>query len=560
MDNMDSFSPRFSALMNHRWSFWGWLLLVLIVTLLMRIPYIYGAGHNADLVLLGLWGDGIVQQGLFSVYANVPTANYPPVIMFMLALVAPFWQNTDLSVPLLKVFPILCETLLILAVAVWLRNEKGWRWLIPFFLAINPGVIATTALWGQVESVMTLFLVLTLLALNRDKPVWVGIFYALAMLSKFQSVVIVPLLVILMFRRYGIVKSLIAALAFGVVMVIFLLPFIMGSGWDAALRHYNSAFDAQPTTLNAFNLWYWITPTHMGDMWSGPAYYVMDDWLFQNTLSYRNLGLGMLSVYTLLICISMWRNYQQKREFLWATALYVGFFMLTTRMHERYVFPAIIFSVIAVAQDRRAWFTALSLAVTYLFNVVYTLDVHLVWFGLPLLRLLPGTLLNSMIALSVVTLVELARLLFADTRLRLVNLSVRVVGVIVFAVFVVQALTLPLAPLPPAATPVDAHFDNGLTLEGFWQAPEESTLYWRVSDEIPQGLYGIRFLTQQSGEFQLLSEEPLQINNMSLHLSWVGRQMESRHALSISVAPLYVSLYRTNGSWSSEPILIKQEG
>src|SRR5689334_4319088 len=117
---MDSFSHRFSALMNHRWSTWGWLLLILIVTLLIRLPYVSGIGHAHDLQLLTEWGNNIAQRGLFSVYANTPDANYPPVYMFMLGIVAPFWQNTSLAIPLLKVFPILCETLLILAIALWL--------------------------------------------------------------------------------------------------------------------------------------------------------------------------------------------------------------------------------------------------------------------------------------------------------------------------------------------------------------------------------------------------------------------------------------------------------
>jgi Gpi18-like mannosyltransferase len=557
MDNMSSLSSRFSALMNHRWSVWGWLLLILIVTLVMRLPYVSGAGHGPDLRLIAFWGDNIVQHGLLGIYANVPSANYPPIYMIMLAIVAPFWQDAPLSVPLLKVFPILCETLLILAIAVWLSKEKGWRWWIPLLLALNPGVIATTALWGQAESIMTLFLVLTLIALNRDKPIWVGVFYALAMLSKFQSIVIIPMLVILMFRRYGVVKSLLSGLIFSGVMVVFLLPFVAGSGWDAGMRHYISAFDPAPTTLNAFNVWYWITPTHMGDMWSGPSYYVIDDRLFQDSVPYRYLGLAMLSAYTLVICVSLWRQYQQKREFLWATALYVGFFMLATRMHERYVFPAIIFSIVAIAQDRRMWFVALGLSLTYLYNVVYTLDVHFVWLGLPFLRLMSGTLINSMIVLGVVLLVEMARLLFADTRIKFVNLSVRVAAIIILVPLIVQALTLPQTPLPAAAASVDGHFDNGLVLEGYWQGPEELTLYWRVNDEIPHGMYGIRFMTQQSGEFQLVLDEPLQIGNMSLHLSWIGRQMESRHPLQALETPLYASLYRVDGLWSSEPLLIK---
>ncbi len=535
----------------------GWLPLILTVTLLMRLPYVTTAGHSYDLRELGSWGEGIVQQGLFSVYYNVPGANYPPVYVVMLGVAASLWQNTAYMTPLLKLFPVLCETLMILAIAVWLSPEKRWRWIVPLCLALNPDIIATTALWGQAESVMTLFLVLALIALNRDKPLLVGVFYALALLTKFQSVVLVPLLVILMFRRYGWRALLASAVICFLIMVAVMLPFINGSGWDAAMRHYISAWYPQPTTLNAFNVWYWITPPIVGDLWSTPAGSVMETQPFWNGITYRHLGLAMVSLYTLLICVSMWRQYQQKREFLWAAALYMGFFMLATKMHERYVYPAVIFAIIGVAQDRRLWFAALGLSLTYLFNVTYTLDAHFVWLGLPMLRLLPGTLLNAMILLNVAVLLEMARVLFPESRIRLLNVSARAFATITVAAMLLLIIAPSYTALPADAVPTNVQFGNGLTLEGYQQTPSALTLYWRVSDEIPEDIYIVQLFTSEFGTFRLLYGEVLQPNNLWLHLSWVGRQLTSTYPVASIETPLYVKFYNVDQSWSSEVLPIR---
>ncbi|MFN8374980.1 MAG: glycosyltransferase 87 family protein [Anaerolineae bacterium] len=517
---------------NPLWT-WGWLLLLVALTLLLRLPYFPLAGHEYDLGQIASWGEGIVQQGLFGVYYNVPSCNYPPIYIVMLGVAALLWHNTPFVIPLLKLFPVLCETLLIIAVAVWVGRDKGWTWLIPLCLALNPGLIGTTALWGQADSVMTLFLVLALLALNRDKRYWTGVAYALALLTKFQAIVLLPLLVLLILRRYGWRALLINAGIVAGIMAAVLAPFIAGSGWEAAMRHYVSAWYPYPTVMNAFNIWYWITPPPVGDLWTIPHGSTQDIATFWSSLSYRNLGLALVSLYTLVICVSMWRQYQQKREFLWAAALYMGFFMLATKMHERYVYPAVIFSIVAVAQDRRVWFAAFGLSFTYLYNIVYTLDTHFVWLGLPLLRLLPGTLLNAVILVNVALLLEFARVLFNQTRIRMVNAGARALVIITAAVMVLITLNPPHSALPEGAVPVKMQFGSGISLEGYFRSANGLTLYWWVLDEIPQGDYHVQPAETSAGTRTLSLDEALQVGNLPPHMSWFGRQLIVSYPLMV---------------------------
>jgi Gpi18-like mannosyltransferase len=492
-------------------------------------------------------------------YHNVPSVNYAPIYMVMLGAAAGIWQqHPEYTTHLLKLFPVLFETLLIGIITLWLSKEKILGWVIPFLLAISPGLVATTALWGQSDSVLTTFLVLTILAINRKQPIAAGGFYALAMLTKFQSIALVPLVVILIFRRYGWYALLVSAMLFCLIMFAVLLPFIAVSGWDAAMRHYISAWDHVPTTFNAFNVWYWITPPSTpGDLWSIPNAPTMDAFPFEGIFTYRNIGLAMVSLYTLPIAISMWRKYKENLEFVWAAALYMGFFMLATKMHERYVYPAVIFSIVGIIQDRRMWFAALGLNFTYLYNIIYTMDVHYVWFGLPLLRMLPGTLLNAMILLNVALLAEFARLQFATTRVRIINAGARALAIITLAPMLLLIFFPQRADLPSDVTAKGVKLEPNIVLEGYHQGQDFLILYWRVTDEIPQGAYMLQFLTEDQGGLTLELEAPFQVGNLPLHLSWRGRQMVASYPLSMSVYPIYVSVYASDGTLLSEPSLIR---
>jgi hypothetical protein len=65
--------------------------------------------------------------------------------------------------------------------------------------------------------------------------------------------------------------------------------------------------------------------------------------------------------------------------------------MLPTQIHERYLYPAAALSVIAIVQDRRMWFIAPVLALSFTTNVLAVADEHFFWFGLDLKTILYGS-------------------------------------------------------------------------------------------------------------------------------------------------------------------------
>lgn len=59
---------------------------------------------------------------------------------------------------------------------------------------------------------------------------------------------------------------------------------------------------------------------------------------------------------------------------MWAAALYFAFFMLPHPVHERYLYPAAVFMLIAIVQDRRMWRIALGVTVTFTYNIMAVLN------------------------------------------------------------------------------------------------------------------------------------------------------------------------------------------
>lgn len=364
-----------------------WLPLVALVVLALavRLPTLSTMAFEPDLRHFAEWMRVIDQRGLWKFYKpayrfDAQDRTYPPLSTLTFAALvqvnggsAPnprFAMRDPNFVIQLKVFPVACELLMIAAVHIWLNKRPRLRWTIPIALALAPGLLATTAWWGQYDAPFTVFVVLALLALNRDRPLWAWILFAIAALIKQPAAVLAPLLLVVTFRRYGWRRTLISGVVSAAVFLLVTLPFALESGWDGALAPYLQASDTYPFfSNNAYNFWHALATIDKGVVmqFRDPAYADAQIWLAG--LSYKAVSLVLFGTFVLLIMVITWRQAHQKREFVWAAALFYGFFVLPTQVHERYLYPAAALVIIAIAQDRRLIPAAIAAAFTYAYNI-----------------------------------------------------------------------------------------------------------------------------------------------------------------------------------------------
>ena len=484
-------------------SYWK-VVFLLLLAVAMRVGYLDIVGHN-DLDIHHIWAVSVWQNGLPGIYAQNFRSpfNYPPVYLVVLALINQVWSPaanttifTDPQFLLLhKWFPVFAEILLIAVVYRWLQKYKRLQWIIAGLLAIYPGLIITSAFWGQIDSIMTLFMVLSLVMLNRNRPRLAWFFFGLALLTKFPAILLFPILLILTFRRNGIRETFIALLITVISITVVLFPFVMGSGFQNAIRPFANATDVEPaTTAYAYNLWYTLIP---GIAAARPAlvYDAVPNTLTLYGLTYRQIGLLLLGFYSLLICFDMWRRPGEKREFVWASAIYCAFFLLPTQVHERYLYPAAIFLLIAIAQDRRLWPVALGIMFTFSYNVVVPTHAPFYWFGVNILFLFGDITLHvallNLLLFVVLTWIALTDIVTVPLRayLRQLRIQTRLLIGFSFAAAVVLATLILFPVIVPPTLPVDARsldvrFDDTLRLEGYHLVKDgnvwDLTLYWQA--------------------------------------------------------------------------------
>ena len=157
------------------------VLLLLGLTLRLIIAYVLlpGSGFPTDLSSFQGWSGQLVAQTPLGFYDKAGFLDYPPVyllFLWVLGLVfAPFGGVGES----IKLIPIVTD--LALAFVVWrMAQELGasrWRALIAATIVlINPITWFNSAIWGQADVVGSVFMLLGLWALLRDRRELAAVF------------------------------------------------------------------------------------------------------------------------------------------------------------------------------------------------------------------------------------------------------------------------------------------------------------------------------------------------------------------------------------------------
>ncbi|MFN8531613.1 MAG: hypothetical protein U0670_23660 [Anaerolineae bacterium] len=364
-------------------------LVIAAIALAVRLNYVESPGFEPDLRSFAEWMRVIQTHGLLNFYepqyrVDETDRTYPPLSTAAFGLMANAYGtvgNARLEVQrpafvtVLKVLPIAADLAMILAVYIWLSAQPVLQRLITTALALFPAMVIVSGWWGQYDATYTVFLLLALISLNKDRPLWAWFWFALALLVKQPAMFFAPLILVLTFRRYGWRKTLWGMVLCGGLCAIAFAPFILTSGIQNALSPYLQAGDTFPfLTNNAYNTWYLL-----GSRLTGGAQVVFRDPILADAqiwfagLSYKLIGLLAFGAFILWLMVLMWRHAGERREFLWGALLYFGFFMLPTQVHERYLYTAAILTVIALAQDTRLWWVAIGVMITFSYNIMAVL-------------------------------------------------------------------------------------------------------------------------------------------------------------------------------------------
>lgn len=308
------------------------------------------------------WARDIAWNGLGSIYLN-PEVNYHPFILYLLKIYTwiDFGNIPEEAINGFKSIVILFD-FATLALVVWLldRWRKNLLWVL--VLLLNPAFWYNTVVWGQTDTIYTFFAFASLVAvLNRQAGLGV-ILFLLAVNTKMQAIIFLPLLVLLIVKEQQKVDWFrMGIILVGIQLLVF-LPFILAGNIVPSIKAITVAsIDQYPVlSRNAFNLWYL--------MFDNPFY--MPD----GGLKYLGLG-NFILFYSLIVwqLITQFKNNlgikdKYRLVMLSASLVTIIFFYFNTQMHERYVHSSILFLGVFGVLSGRWWVYALA-SLAYLANL-----------------------------------------------------------------------------------------------------------------------------------------------------------------------------------------------
>lgn len=382
-------SSKVRGLENSRVAHFG---VALVFGLALRLTLLPSAGNVRDMTAFRSWMFALQRGPLDTFYASAGFIDYTPGYLFVLKATAMLYGALHLSDPkalwldaLLKMPAVLGD--IACAVLVYAIASRFVAPAVASVAAIcvlfNPALIIVSASWGQVDSVPAAFMlgsILLLLDGHKRKhaqtiaSAWVMI--AVAALMKPAIYILIPLFLISVFRAHdeegrraraagtllGIAAGCVLAFAMVYAFHRDLNP-LHALAWLLERYVYSSGVYAV-SSVNAFNIWavgqsFWY-PDRVHPFSGVP-------------ISEAAVGIALLAGAIVAIIAVYWRKGTDEAFVIAACLLSLSFFLFPTRMHERYIFNAMILAhvcaIFGVAYRR----AAAVLTLTFTCNVLYAL-------------------------------------------------------------------------------------------------------------------------------------------------------------------------------------------
>ena len=235
------------------------------------------------------------------------------------------------------------------------KNEKIATYAAAFYL-FNPAIIANSTLWGQVDSLTSLFSLLAVWLASSNVFLSV-LFLSIGAAVKPQAVLAAFVVLFIMARDKWPIKRVVLYIALGLIFFLAIFyPFAGNSNLPLfVIRRLQTTLNQYPyTSINAFNFWgffgFWISD-------SGGV-----------------LKPGVIGV-VVTSALAMYAGFklQKKKagEYYFLAILFALNFLLFTRIHERHLLPIFAPLVIVSALEPYYFIAYFGLSFTYVLNLYY---------------------------------------------------------------------------------------------------------------------------------------------------------------------------------------------
>ena len=333
-----------------------YFIIFMIIGLAIRL--IFAAiveGFSVDIGCFRAWsmrasGD----KGISTFYSPDYFCDYPPFYILILGLVGfisnlfGFTNIYPAHLIMIKLPSIIADivTSFLFYKIAGKRMNKTVSFILSILYIFNPAVFLNSTLWGQVDSFFTMILLLGIILIDKGKFSYATILFTISVLMKPQGIIFLPVIgyeLIIDFLKTKKLKNIgLSALYAIITTLIVVIPFSNGRSPKWLIDLYKNTADGYTyASMNAFNLFSLFGANSMVD----------DQTLF--IFSYYAWGMFFIvltSLFTGFLYFANFLKHNQAAQNIAPIAALIqmtGVFVLSTRMHERYLFPAIAFALLS---------------------------------------------------------------------------------------------------------------------------------------------------------------------------------------------------------------------
>lgn len=311
---------------------------ILLFALSLFIRYRIRGLFNLDMVWIGDWYEHLYKYG-WKGLADPTFSNYPPAYLYLLWFSTLFsrWYGPLVSIKIIPTFFDFISMFVVFLMAR-LRYKGDEPYLFSAVFFILPTVMINSSAWGQIDSLYASFLLLCAYLLLREKPFLALVAFGIAFSFKAQAIFLLPFLGIML------VKGKIAWYHFLVVPLVYLLlglpAALIGRSWESILSLYLGQLGQfRDLAKDAPNLYLFIPNIYYDSV----------------------LRLG-LAVFMVCMVVWGWANWRSKITMTAQKLILMAFVSLALvpfllpKMHDRYFYPADVFSFVNVIFNPDLWF------------------------------------------------------------------------------------------------------------------------------------------------------------------------------------------------------------
>ncbi|MBQ7052467.1 MAG: phospholipid carrier-dependent glycosyltransferase [Clostridia bacterium] len=308
-------------------------------------------GYGVDMGCFGAWAGKMASGGPANFYEEGYFCDYPPAYLLVLGVLGWVGNLTGISFGtmggevLLKSVPMICDLLLALCIYAAAERVAGRKPALALgaLMLLNPAFIITSSCWGQIDSVLAALLVVMLLTAREGKWQLAIPIFALAVLAKPQAGLLVPLGIASLARDAIERKEARKPAALGILLGLavtaaLVLPFSPNQPSPLFIvdKYIETLSSYDYATLSTGNLMFLL-----GGNWTPNTRVLF------GPVTFGALGMALMALSFAFGIFVYLRGRGRKRMMLAGAATMQLVFALGSKMHERYILPALALLVLA---------------------------------------------------------------------------------------------------------------------------------------------------------------------------------------------------------------------